>query len=79
MPDETVLVDTLVRTVKVLVLTLHSLERDCFKWMTVKSWVQLHCCDNLHEFLILESKYMCESDSAEIGPCQDSFLCPAKI
>jgi TPR repeat protein/GTPase SAR1 family protein len=79
MPDETVLVDTLVRTVKVLVSTLHSLERDRFKWMTVKSWVQLHCCGNLREFQILESKRMSESDSAEIAPCQESFLCPAKI
>jgi hypothetical protein len=76
MLDETVLVDTLVRTVKVLVLTLHSLERDCFEWMMLQSCVQLHCCGNLCEFTILESKQMSESYSAN---CQDSFLCPAKI
>jgi hypothetical protein len=79
MPDETVLVDTLVRTVKVLVSTLHSLERDRFEWMTVESCVQLRCCGKLREFQILESKRMSDSDSAEIVPCQNSFLCPAKI
>jgi hypothetical protein len=79
MPDATVLVDTLVRTVKVLVSTLHSLERDRFKWMTVQSCVQLHSCGNLHEFQILESKQMSESYSAEIPACQDSFLCHAKV
>jgi hypothetical protein len=47
--------------------------------MTVQSCVQLRCCGNLREFQILESKRMSESDSAEIAPCQDSFLCPAKI
>ncbi len=78
MPDETVLVDTLVRTVKVLVSTLHSLERDRFKWMTVESCVQLRCRGNLHEFTILESKRMSESYSTKIAPCQDSFLCHAK-
>jgi hypothetical protein len=76
MPDETMLVDTLVRTVKVLVWTLHLLERDRFEWMTVESCVQLRCCGNLREFQILESKRMSESDSAN---CQDSFLCPAKM
>jgi hypothetical protein len=75
-PDETVLVDTLVRTVKVLVLTLHLLERDRFEWMMLQSCVQLRCCGNLREFTILESKRMSESYSAI---CQDSFLCPAKI
>jgi hypothetical protein len=79
MPDETVLVNTLVRTVKDLVLTLHSLERDRFEWMTVQSFVQLHCGDNLHEFMILESKRMSESYPEEIAPCQDSFLCHAKV
>jgi hypothetical protein len=76
MPDETVLADTLARTVKVLVWTLHLLERDRFEWMMVESCVQLRCCGNLREFQILESKRMSESDSAN---CQDSFLCPAKI
>jgi hypothetical protein len=82
-PDETVLVDTLVRTVKVLVSTLHSLERDRFEWMMLQSCVQLHCscvqlhcCDNPLEFTILESKRTSESYLAN---CQDSFLCPAKI
>jgi hypothetical protein len=72
MPDETVLVETLVRTVKALVLTLHSLERDRFEWMMLQSCVQLRCC----EFTILESKRMSESYSANF---QDSFLCPHKI
>jgi hypothetical protein len=58
MPDEIVLVDTLVKTMKVLVSTLHSLERDRFKRMTVQSFVQFHRCGNLHEFQILESKRM---------------------
>jgi GTPase SAR1 family protein len=75
MPDETVLVNTLVRTVKVLVLTLHSLERDRFEWMTVQSFVQLRCCGKIDEFPILESKRMSESYSAN---CQDSFLCREK-
>jgi GTPase SAR1 family protein len=79
MPDETVLKDTLVRTVKDLVSTLHSLERDRFMWMTVQSCVQLDCCNNLREFRILESKRTSESYSAKIAPCQDSFLCHTKV
>jgi hypothetical protein len=76
MPDETVLVDTLVRTVKILVSTLHSLERDRFEWMTVESCVQLRCCGNLREYTILESKRMSESYSTNY---HDSFLCHAKV
>eukprot|EP00544_Gedaniella_sp_CCMP2646_P003851 CAMPEP_0202497498 /NCGR_PEP_ID=MMETSP1361-20130828/23002_1 /ASSEMBLY_ACC=CAM_ASM_000849 /TAXON_ID=210615 /ORGANISM="Staurosira complex sp., Strain CCMP2646" /LENGTH=63 /DNA_ID=CAMNT_0049129117 /DNA_START=1 /DNA_END=189 /DNA_ORIENTATION=- len=63
MPDETVLVDTLVRTVKALVSTLHLLERDRFGWTMLQSCVQLRCCGSLREFTILESKRMSESYS----------------